>query len=246
MDKEESKKDPNYYKNLLDSDDFNEFEEILEFLKEELKNYYVNLEYSEKIIKFIENEISMDRVFPTQLIFIKQFLNNAFDSMVLSIYKLYFDRGNIVKKTNCGIKYLQTFLNKKLVQTEESQRDILRKAGKKIKETQTLGNNIVKIRNSRIAHCDIGKKSEVGKIVLQIETLKSIFENSVDILELLSLKYFEYKELADGEMISVHGFDNFVIKNIGINSDNNADLDLFFNTLCSDFMGNFESESYSK
>ena len=88
MDKKESKKDPNYYKNLLDSDDFNEFEEILEFLKEELRNYYVNLEYSEKIIKFIANEISTDIVFPTQLIFIKPFLNNAFDSMVLSIYKL--------------------------------------------------------------------------------------------------------------------------------------------------------------
>ena len=48
MDKEESKKNQNYYKNLLDSNDFNEFEEILEFLKEELsifklfliKNYY--------------------------------------------------------------------------------------------------------------------------------------------------------------------------------------------------------------
>ena len=54
MDKEESKKNQNYYKNLLDSNDFNEFEEILEFLKEELRNYYVNLEYSEKIIRFIE------------------------------------------------------------------------------------------------------------------------------------------------------------------------------------------------
>ena len=55
MDKEESKKNPNYYKNLLDSNDFNEFEEILEFLKEELRNYYVNLEYSEKIIRFSFN-----------------------------------------------------------------------------------------------------------------------------------------------------------------------------------------------
>ena len=45
MDKEESKKNPNYYKNLLDSNDFNEFKEILEFLKEELRNYYVNLEF---------------------------------------------------------------------------------------------------------------------------------------------------------------------------------------------------------
>ena len=44
MDKEESKKNPNYYKNLWDSNDFDEFEEILEFLKEELRNYYVNLE----------------------------------------------------------------------------------------------------------------------------------------------------------------------------------------------------------
>ena len=44
-----NKKNQNYYKNLLDSNDFNEFEEILEFLKEELRNYYVNLEYSEKI-----------------------------------------------------------------------------------------------------------------------------------------------------------------------------------------------------
>lgn len=238
MDKEEGKRDPNYYKNLLDSNDFNEFEDILEFLKEELRNYYVNLEYSEKIMRFIENEFSTDKVFPTQLIFIKQFLNNAFDSMALSIYKLYFDRGNIVKKTNCGIKYLQTFLNKKLVQNNDSQREILRKAGKKIKETQTLGNNIVKIRNSRIAHCDIGKKSEVGKIVLQIETLKSIFENSVEILELLSLKYFEYKGLDDKEMISIHGFDNFVIKNIWINSDSSTDLDLFFNTLRSNVIDN--------
>ena len=30
MDKEESKKNPNYYKNLLDSNDFNEFEEIFQ------------------------------------------------------------------------------------------------------------------------------------------------------------------------------------------------------------------------
>ena len=76
MDKEESKKNPNYYKNLLDSNDFNEFEEILEFLKEELRNYYVNLEYSEKIIRFIENEFSIDRVFPTQLICIVYLLNS--------------------------------------------------------------------------------------------------------------------------------------------------------------------------
>ena len=122
----------------------------------------------------------------------------------------------------------------------------MRKVGKKIKETQTLGNNIVKIRNSRITHCDIGKKSEVGKIVLQIETLKSIFQNSVEILELLSLKYFEYNGLVDQEMISVHGFDNFVIKNIWINSDSNTDLDLFFNTLYFDFIENIESGSYSK
>ena len=63
---------------------------------------------------------------------------------------------------------------------------------------------------------------------------------------MLSLKYFEYKGLVDREMISVHGFDNFVIKNIWINSDSNTDLDLFFNILCSDFIENIESESYSK
>ena len=114
----------------------------------------------------------------------------------------------------------------------------MRKAGKKIKETQTLGDNIVKIRNSRIAHCDIVKKSEVEKIVLQIETLKSIFENSVEILELLSLKYFEYKGADEQEMIRIHGFEKFLIKNIWINSDSNTDLDLFFNTLRFNFMDN--------
>lgn len=72
----------------------------------------MNLEYSEKIIRFIENEFSIDRVFPTQLIFIKQFLNNAFDSMVLSIYKLYFDRGNIVKKQIVELSIFKLFLIK--------------------------------------------------------------------------------------------------------------------------------------
>ena len=237
--KEESKENQNYYKNLLDSSDFDEFEEILEFLKQELRNYYVNLEYSEKIIRFIEEEFSIYGVFPTQLIFIKQFLKNAFDSMILTISKLYFDQGNINKKTNCGIKYLQIFLNKKLGQSIKSQKCILKEASKKIKETQTLGDNIVKVRNSLIAHCDIGKKSEVEQIVLQIETLKSIFENSVEILELLSLKYFECKTLFDKEMMDIHGFKKYVIKNLWI--DNRyTDLDSFFKVLRSDFIYNLK------
>ena len=68
--------------------------------------------------------------------------------------------------------------------------------------------------------------------------MKSIFENSVEILELLSLKYFEYKGSDDQEMIRTHGFEKFLIKNIWINSDSNTDLDLFFNTLRLNFMDN--------
>lgn len=60
------------------------------------------------------------------------------------------------------------------------------------------------------------------------------------------MKYFEYKGLVAREMISVHGFYNFIIENIWINSDSNTNLDLFFNTLCSGFMGKIERESYSK
>ena len=62
--------------------------------------------------------------------------------MHLNIFKVevldYIIRVIQLKKTNFRIKYLQTFLNKKLVQNKESQRTILRKAGKKIKETKTL------------------------------------------------------------------------------------------------------------
>ena len=235
----DNKKMNGYYVNLLDPKCYDEFEQILNFLKRELLIYDVNLTYCKKILHFIDNEFSKKGILPTQLIFLKQFLNNASDSMILVIAKLYFDSCDIGKKQNCGIKYLQSFLNQEMRKiTDDSKKNllhqILKDAGKMIKEVKLIAPEIELLRNSSIAHYDIQSSENISNISIAINKMEKIYDLSAEILEYLSLKYFERANIFSAEMINLHGFKSFVIQNPWMHNPNpvgKMDLDLFFDTL---------------
>ena len=237
---EENRNIKEYYKNILESKDIDEYVQILEFLQCQLKNFNTNLVYCEKIIAFINNEFKEKGLYPTQLIFLEQFLSNATDSMILTISKLYLDDCDMRKKKNCGIRYLQSYLNDKLSDTaKQSLRPTLREAGTLIKKVKSKSIQMGELRNSLIAHHDIQSAEKVMKIRLQIDDFNYIFDLSVRILELLSLKYFERKSIFNSEYIKIHGYKVALCQNIWMHNTNpygKTDLDLFLDILRSYFI----------
>lgn len=239
---EESKNIRDYYKNLLDAKDADEFVQILEFLQSEIQKFDINLVYCEKIIAFINNEFKEKGVYPNHLIFFEQFLANATDSMILTISKLFLDSCDIGKKKNCGICYLQSFLNKKLSHTAKQSLPLqptLREVSTLIKKVKSKSIQIGELRKSLIAHKDINNAEKVLKIRLQLDDFISIFDLSVRILELLSLKYFERKSIFNSEYIKTHGYKVALCQNIWMHNSNpygKTDLDLFFDLVRSYFI----------
>lgn len=72
-----------------------------------------------------------------------------------------------------------------------------------------------------------------------IEEFENVFDLSCEILELLSMKYFWYKNRIFYEMIVIHGFKAFVCQNSLLHNPNpvgKMDLDIFFDTLRKDFV----------
>lgn len=229
-----------YYKKLFDERYYGEYENILCLIRNELKLYDMNLIYCRKIVDFLTNEFEEKGVYITQTIFLKNYLNNAVDSMILTICKMFLDNPDTGKKKNCGMKYLQSYIGTNLKNDDrEAVHEELRKASDKIKAVTKIAVKLKDLRNSLIAHFDIEEIETVKQIKMGIEEFESVFELSCEILELLSMKYFLYENRFSYEMINIHGFKSFVCQNPLLHNPNpmaRTDLDIFFDILRKDFI----------
>lgn len=103
-------------------------------IRNELKIYDMNLVYCKKIIDFLTNEFEKKGIYITQTIFLRNYLNNTVDSMILAICKMFLNAPDTGKKKNCGISYLQSYIGKNLSRdNREIVQEKLRDAGDKIK-----------------------------------------------------------------------------------------------------------------
>lgn len=226
----------NYYKNLFDEKYYEEFENILCLIRDNLRLYDMNMIYCKKIVDFLTNEFSKKGIFISQTMFIKNYLNNATDSMILIICKLILDIPNIGKKEKCGMSYLKSYISNNL--NEESRKivqDELKYSKKKINEIKKMTEKLEDLRNSQIAHYDIKKIENVNKIKMSIEEFEAVFDLLCEILELLSMKYFLYESTFSYDMITIHGFKSFVCQNPFLHKEK-TELDAFLDMLRKDFV----------
>lgn len=233
-------KQEDYYKNLFDEDFYKEYESILCLISNELKLYDMNLVYCKKIVDFLTNEFEKKGIYIAQTIFLKNYLYNTVDSMILTICKMYLDAPDIGKKKNCGIRYLQSYIGKNLSEGDKVVvKDKLRGASDKIKEVRKIADKLENLRNSLIAHFDIKKIENVKEIKMEIKEFERVFDLSCEILELLSMKYFLHENRFSNKMIGSQGFKLFVCQNPVLHNPNpmwKMDLDYFFDTLRKDFI----------
>ena len=234
-----------YYKNLFEEKYYEEYESILCLIRNELKIYDMNLVYCKKVIDFLTNEFKDKGIYITQTIFLRNYLNNTVDSMILAICKMFLDSPDISKKKNCGIRYLKLYIETNL---SGDNRDVVRKqlreASDKIKKVKKIAGKLENLRNSLIAHFDINKIESVKEIKMGIEEFESVFDLSCEILELLSMKYFLYENKCSYNMIKIHGFKSFVCQKALLHNPNpmgKTDLDIFFDTLRKYFLENKKS-----
>ena len=74
-------KQQDYYKNLFEEKYYEEYENILCLIRNELKLYDMNLAYCKKIVDFFTNEFEKKGIYITQTIFLRNYLNNDFGNM---------------------------------------------------------------------------------------------------------------------------------------------------------------------
>lgn len=242
-----------YYKNILLEKYHAEFEQILESIQHDLKLFHTNLVYTEKILNFINIEFETEVFFLQDLAFLQLFITNTVSSMILTTYKLVLDTANIQSKKNGGLSYLKSLINTKMLDdkvTKETIRNKLREVKPLFKEYESLSKlgNIDILRNSKIAHYDIGKQDEIKKIKVDLDTLLKIYNISVDIFEILSLKYFERNSSFNYKMIEIHSFKKFVCQSAMMNNPNpfsQLDLDSYFSYLRRNFVSSLSNKQYN-
>lgn len=239
---------PDYYKNVLLEDYHAEFEQILKSVQHDLKLFHTNLVYTEKILNFINTEFITEGAFPQDLAFLHLFITNTVDAMILTTYKLVLDNANIKSKKNGGLSYLKSLINTKKLDDELTTKTIrnkLKEVRPLFKNYETLCNqgNIDVLRNSKIAHYDIGRQEEIKKV--DWDTLLKIYNVSVDIFEILSLKHFERRSTFDYKMIEIHSFKNYVCQNVMLNNPNGStqlDVDGYFSYLRRNFISSLSNK----
>lgn len=182
-----------YYKNILTEESFEMFERIVTLLQGEVQFFYENLIYTQKIFDFI-NEFNQDGAFPTDLIFLRTFLGTASSNMILIACKLFF-LGSVDYKTgeNISFNYLRQYIydnakDKAIVQAKSKNVKALLKTIKQ--ELLPLE----ELRNTYIAHYQMNKE-ESENIKIDINSLEKIFDVSCELLEELSLMYFQGKDI---------------------------------------------------
>lgn len=233
-----------YYKNILIEESHTQFEQVLESIQYDLKMFHTNLVYTEKIINFINEDFKIKGVFPQDLIFLNLFITNAVTSMILTTHKFALDKENVEKKRNGGLSYLRSLVNVQSINNLETKKI----ANGKTREVKLLFNkyeqlskqgNISLLRNSKIVHYDVGKQDELENLKVDLNTLLDIYNVSVEIFEILSLKYFERISSFNHKMIKLHSFKNFICQNITMYNPNPAaqlDIERYFVFLRKNFV----------
>lgn len=228
----ENSKIEDYYENLLSNEYHSDFVQVLKSIQHELKVFHANFVYIEKIVNFIKNDFKTEGVFPWDLTFLNLFITNTVNSMILSTYKLVLEDAKLDSRKNGGLRYLQILMNRKHLNNDESTiiiRNKLKEVKPLFKESNKLctQNNISLLRNSKIAHYDISKQEEIEKIKIDLYIFQDIFNLSVEIFEILSLKYFERESVFNNTMIKTHSFKNFICQTALFNNPNpSAQLDI--------------------
>lgn len=238
---------PLFYKRIFVEEKISEFDIMLDIISSELKNYDINITYCEKIINFINNEFSKNGVFPTDLIFIKQFLLNASWVMILTITKLYCSNVNLDKKDNFGFYYLKTFVNKNCINDSNVKQKINKMLGGDVKsllkQVKVKMNNMEEIRNKLIAHYDIKQIEDIKKIKLDLQVFKDIYEDSVRIFEILSLNKYN-RDTNSRKLIKAQGFKSIICQMSWMHNPNPSsilDIDRYFDSLRKNFINNLKT-----
>ena len=217
-----------YYKNILKEESFDMFEKIVTLLQSEVQFFYENLVYTQKIFDFI-NEFNRDGVFPTDLLFLKTFLATASSNMILIACKLFFV-GSVDYKTkeNICFNYLRQYIldnakDKDIVQTK------LRNVKNSLKTIKQELLPLDELRNTYIAHYQMNKAPESIKI--DINSLKKIYDVACELLEELSLMYFQGKDIGGYNFIRYQGFKKAICQNLIMDNIQKLDIETYFDYL---------------
>lgn len=245
----ERESNPDYYKNILPANYYDDFEKVVEIIKNELILFHKNLVYTEKIIDFINLEFKENGVFPTDLYFLILFTENTINSMILTTHKLAFEKADIKNKKNVGLAYLNTLISISIKEFDETS-NIKINTRKKLKETKELfrklekledKENIHLLRNSNIAHIDLSAQENIKTLKIDFDTLSKAYNISVEIFEILSLKFYELENSFSKKMIDIHSFKNHVCQNPWMNNPNpyaKLDIENYFAMLRKNFINN--------
>lgn len=204
------------------------FEKIVTLLQNEVQFFYENLVYTQKIFDFI-NEFNRDGVFPTDLLFLKTFLATASSNMILIACKLFFV-GSVDYKTKETIcfNYLRQYIfenakDKDIVQTK------LRNVKNSLKTIKQELLPLDELRNTYIAHYQMNKAPESIKI--DINSLKKIYDVACELLEELSLMYFQGKDIGEYNFIRYQGFKKAICQNLIMDNIQKLDIETYFDYL---------------
>ncbi|MGG1639526.1 hypothetical protein [Paenibacillus sp. NRS-1760] len=232
--KQYSEKQDLYYKNTLIVEQHRKFEEMTDLLQTELIAFDINLFYCEKLIHFIDNELSQNQlVFHMNLHFIQQFINNSFFVMILTSTKLF---STAKQDKNFGFDFLKNFINQSCKRSDEQIVQSLRKvSGGEVRglinDGKVLCKEIENIRNYYLAHYDIMKIEQIRKIQLDLKLFNEIYNVSVKIFEILSLKRFHRLDTAYSNLIKFQGFEKIVCQNYLLRGNGLSDVDIYLNHL---------------
>lgn len=232
--REYSGKIPMYYKNFMPNESQSIFEEMVDLVRNELISFHTKLVYCKKIIDFLNKEFAMDGVILTQTIFLNQYLNTAASEMILVSTKL-FSTAKI--NANFGFDYLKDFIAKNCKNNPDVRRVLGGELRGLIIDGKAKCKELVRVRNSIIAHYDIEKVSEVKNIKVSYEELNELYETSVKILQILSFYRFERLSCIYPEIIRARTFKVAVCQNPW-SSSGNLDIDNYFAILRKSFLSN--------
>lgn len=226
---EYSQKIPIYYKNFMPNESQSKFEEMVDLIRNELISYHTKLIYCKKIIGFLNGEFTKEEGIVTQTIFLHQYLNTAVSEMILVSTKL-FATANTKKNVNFGFDYLKDYIAKNCHNNSEVRVFLGGQLRNMIGEGKKKCTELVKIRNSLIAHYDIEKVNETKNIKVSYEELNELYELSVEILQKLSFYRFDRLSCIYPELIKAQGFKSAVCQNPFSNSSI-LDIDNYFAVL---------------
>ncbi|MFJ8529310.1 hypothetical protein [Bacillus sp. NPDC094106] len=211
------------------------YSSLLEQIQNDIKVFHGNLYCIKKIIPFVKNKIPYSGINAMDLTFLQLFIYNSIQTMVLLTNKLFFDKPNLKKGTNCGFPYLKQFLYNNCKEDFRSQinkyiNNTSYKNG--IKRINQLEKKLTDIRNKSIAHYDLDylKIKREGSLKTNIEELEKIYIVLVESFTILSLDYYQQKY---GKVIEYNGVES-VLKLMAYNNPNplyETDIEKILNSI---------------